>query len=197
MHPKLTKKEHLEVPREVFPQSRRMREEENMANDSRIHFVQQQGFIETDAHSCACQYSSLMFQPRLIAAIIMVGLIFQAWPIFLALSAILWWNVSVPSRNPFDAMYNTFVASRKGLPRLQPAPAPRRFAQGMAASFMLGIGISLVMGWQIAAWVLEGFLVVAVTALIFGRFCLGSYVYHLLRGQTGFANRTLPWARAG
>jgi hypothetical protein len=165
-----------------------------MSNVSSYHFVQQQGFKDADSGSCGSQYSSLMFQPRLIGAVVVVGLILQAWPLFLALAAVLWWNVIVPSRNPFDALYNRFVAERKGLPRLGSAPSPRRFAQGMAASFMLGIGISLLAGWQGAAWVLAGFLFVAVTALIFGKFCLGSYVYYLLRGERGFANSTLPWA---
>jgi hypothetical protein len=179
----------------MIPRSRIFEEERPMSNVSCLHFVQQQGFVDADRQNCDSQYSSLMFQPRLIGAIVLVGLIFQAWPLFLALAAILWWNVIVPSRNPFDALYNKFVSGRKDLPRLQPAPAPRRFAQGMAATFMVGIGISLVLGWHVAAWVLEGFLIVAVTALIFGKFCLGSYVYYLLRGENGFANRTLPWAR--
>ena len=38
-------------------------------------------------------------------------------------------------------------------------------------------------------------LVVAFSALLFGRFCLGAYVFHLLRGEAAFANSTLPWAR--
>ena len=167
-----------------------------MSNVSSLHFVQQQGFRGADNQNCDSQYSSLMFQPRLIGSVVLLGLIFQAWPLFLALSAILWWNVIVPPRNPFDAQYNKFVSGKNGLPRLQPALAPRRFAQGMAATFMVGIGISLLLGWHVAAWVLEGFLIIALTALIFGKFCLGSYVYYLLRGESGFANRTLPWARA-
>jgi hypothetical protein len=36
----------------------------------------------------------------------------------------------------------------------------------------------------------------ALAALIFGRFCLGSYLFLLFTGRLGFANRTLPWARA-
>jgi hypothetical protein len=36
----------------------------------------------------------------------------------------------------------------------------------------------------------------ALGALVLGRFCLGSYLYHVLRGETTFANRTLPWSRA-
>jgi hypothetical protein len=36
-------------------------------------------------------------------------------------------------------------------------------------------------------------LLVALGALIFGAFCLGSYVFHLLTGNGEFAKRTLPW----
>ena len=34
----------------------------------------------------------------------------------------------------------------------------------------------------------------AVLALAIGGFCLGSFVYHLLRGHGRFARQTLPWA---
>jgi hypothetical protein len=40
-------------------------------------------------------------------------------------------------------------------------------------------------------------LAAAVTLLVVGRFCLGSFVYHLLRGRARFAVRTLPWVRTG
>ncbi|MCA1612435.1 MAG: hypothetical protein ABR610_06380 [Thermoanaerobaculia bacterium] len=33
------------------------------------------------------------------------------------------------------------------------------------------------------------------TAQVFGGFCLGSFVFHLIRGRGKFAKRTLPWAR--
>ena len=31
-------------------------------------------------------------------------------------------------------------------------------------------------------------------ALLFGKFCLGAYVYHLLRGNVALANGTCPWS---
>jgi len=136
-----------------------------------------------------------MLQPRLVGILVVLALIFQNGPFFLALSAILWWNVAVPARNPFDALYNRLVALPKDLPPMTPAPAPRRFAQGMAATFMLAVGVSLLLGWHLAAWILEGLLTAALAALIFGKFCLGSYLFHLFRGDAAFANRTLPWAR--
>jgi hypothetical protein len=46
-------------------------------------------------------------------------------------------------------------------------------------------------------WGLEALLLAALGALIFGRFCLGSYLFLLLTGQVEFANRTLPWASTG
>lgn len=166
-----------------------------MPRSSEINFVRQQGFRDAAADACGCQFPALMFQPRVVGVIVLIALVLQSGPIFLALSAVLWWNALVPALNPFDALYNALVAGPRELPRLTPAPSPRRFAQGMAATFMLVIGISLCSGWRILAWTMEGMLVVALVALIFGKFCLGSYIFHLLRRDAGFANRTLPWSR--
>jgi hypothetical protein len=62
----------------------------------------------------------------------------------------------------------------------------------MAGTFALAIGVSLLVGWRAAAYVLEGMFV---AALVFGGFCLGSFVFHLLRGRVAFAMNTLPWVR--
>jgi len=161
-----------------------------------LNFIRQQGFKDAPEEACAYQYPALMWQPRALGTLVVLGLILQAWPWFLALSALLWWNVALPHLNPFDALYNRFVAGPKGLPLLGAAPGPRRFAQGMAATFMLAIALALYFGWRALAWGLEAFLVVALGALILGRFCVGSYLYLLLTGQAAFASRTLPWARA-
>ena len=160
-----------------------------------LNFVQQQGLKDASPEACVYQYPALMWQPRAIGILVLVGLVFQAWAYFLALWALLWWNVALPNLNPFDALYNHLVAKRKGMPRLGPAPSPRRFAQALAGTFMLAIGLSLFSGWRTLAWGLEAFLLAALGALIFGRFCLGSYFFLLFTGQAGFANRTLPWAR--
>jgi hypothetical protein len=166
-----------------------------MYPSANLNFVRQQGIRDADAASCDYQYPALMLQPRLVGILVVLGLFLQSGWYFIVLSAILWWNVLVPSLNPFDAIYNRLFAIPKGRPRLEPASAPRRFAQGMAGTFMLAIGISLIQGWLIVAGLLEGLLLVALAALIFGKFCLGSYLFHLLRGDKEFANRTLPWAR--
>ena len=166
-----------------------------MSYSARLNFIEQQGFRNPQGPARDIQFRSLMFQPRLLGVFVLAGLFSQSWPLFLTLSLILWWNALVPGLNLFDTIYNRFIAGPKGLQRLTPAPKPRRFAQMMAATFMLSIALCLLLEWKILAWVFEGLLVAALSALIFGNFCLGSYVYHLLKGEAAFANRTLPWIR--
>ncbi len=112
------------------------------------------------------------------------------------ISAVLWWNTLAAGREPVRARLQPLGrAARAGGRRSSPRPGPRRFAQGMAAAFNLGAGLALLSGQTPLAWVLQAMLVVAFSALLFGRFCLGAYVYHLLKGRVAFANSTLPWAR--
>jgi len=63
----------------------------------------------------------------------------------------------------------------------------------MAGTFALAIGMLLLLQLGKAALVLQVLLLAALAALIFGRFCLGSFLYHLLRGRSDFAIGTLPW----
>lgn len=168
-----------------------------MSRSSELNFVRQQGFREAGTDACDCLFPALLWQPRIVGIVLAVALVLQSTALFLALAALLWWNVLFPARNPFDALYNARIAQPRGLPLLPPAPPPRRFAQGMAATFMLIIGSALLLGWHVTAWVVEGLLVAAFAALIFGKFCLGSYLYHLLRRDRAFANRTLPWVKSG
>jgi hypothetical protein len=166
-----------------------------MASSVVTNFMRQQGFPDEPPDACNMRFAGLYFQPRIVFPLILLGIVLQSGPLFLLLSAILWWNTLLPSLNPFEAVYNRFVAPRRGTGPLTPAPMPRRFAQGMAAALLLGAGLALLAGRPLVSWVLQGLLVVAFSALLFGKFCLGAYVYHLLRGRVAFANSTLPWAR--
>lgn len=166
-------------------------------NSSKLHFVLQQGVTDARPEGCELLYSALMFQPRVIGVVVVLGLILQSWVLFLALALILLWNVLLPQLNLFDMAYNHLIARPRGLKALDSAPAPRRFAQGEASSFMLGIALALFFEWGVTAWILEGLLVLSLALLNFGRFCLGSYTYHLLHGNARFANHTLPWSHTG
>jgi hypothetical protein len=159
------------------------------------NFMRQQGFPDEPADACNMRFVGLYFQPRIVFPLILLGIVLQSPWIFLGLSLVLWWNVLVPGFNPFERAYNRMIAGPRGRTPLGAAPGPRRFAQGMAAAFLLAAGLSLLAGLTVLAWVFEAFLVVAFSALLFGKFCMGAYVFHLLRGEAGFANSTLPWVR--
>jgi len=160
-----------------------------------LNFVRQQGFMDASRETCVHQYPALMWQPRVVAILVLIGIILQSWAYFLILSAFIWWSVVFPHLNPFDSLYYVLIAKPKNVPSPDTAPIPRRFAQAMAGTFMLIIGISLLFGWSIMAWTFEVLVLAALSALIFGRFCLGSYLYLVFTGQSEFANKTLPWAR--
>lgn len=161
--------------------------------DAKRNFILQQGLCEPAAGTCQLLYSALRFQPWLVGPWVVVATILQAPFLFFTLAAVLWWSALAPQLNPFDALYNWSLARSSGI-TLASAPAPRRFAQFLAGSFAIAIGLSLVLGWRMAALVLEGFFIVAIGALLFGGFCFGSFVFHLLCGRADFAKRTLPWA---
>jgi hypothetical protein len=160
---------------------------------AKLNFVRQQGFPDASPETCSYLYPALMWQPRVIGILVLVGLVFQAAPFFLALAALLWWNVILPAFNPFDAFYNRLVKPN-GVPRLTPAPAPRRFAQAEAGTVMLAIGLALLSEVNLLAYALEGLVLASLGVLIFGRFCQGSYLFLLFTGQSAVANQTLPWS---
>jgi hypothetical protein len=165
-----------------------------------MNFMKQQGFLEESPDACDTHFEGLYFQPRIVFPTVILAILLQLASIpvsaslHFVLSAILWWNTLVPALNPFELAYNRWVARPRGRLPLVPAPGPRRMAQGMAAAFNLGAGLALAYEHMALAWMAQAMLVVGFSALLFGRFCLGAYVYHLLKGRAAFANSTLPWA---
>jgi hypothetical protein len=159
------------------------------------NFILQQGLEAPAGPSCHRLSSALLFQPRIVGPLVLLGVILQSPSLFLVLGAVLWCSALFPRLNPFDAVYNATQRLRGGSVRLEPAEAPRRFSQGMAGTFGLAIGVALMLQLQTLAYVLEAFFLVAAAAIGIGKFCLGSFIFHLIRGRAGFAMRTLPWAR--
>ena len=159
------------------------------------NFILQQGLEAPPVASCAATSSALRFQPRLIGLIAVLGTLSQSPVVFGALAALLWVSALLPRLNPFELVYRQTLGRRSGSVALGPAPTPRRFAQGMAAAMATAIAAALAAELRTTAWVIEALLLLALVALIFGRFCLGSFIYYLVRGRISFALATLPWGR--
>jgi uncharacterized protein DUF4395 len=165
-----------------------------MPHSAVMNFMKQQGFTQEPPDRAALRFQGLQFQPMIVGSMMLVAILTQSAAIFLLFSALLWINVLLPAANPFENLYNRLVARRYGRPILTRAPGPRRFAQGMAATFMLAAGFTLLRGWTAASYAFQGLIAVAFAALLLGKFCLGAYVYHLLKGNVAFANGTCPWS---
>jgi hypothetical protein len=158
--------------------------------ESQVRFIRQQGF--SAPHADERLYSALMFQPRIVLCLVVLGVLLQSPWYFLALSAVLWSGALVPTHNLFNAIYNRLIALPRGLPPLGVAPGPRRIGQGMAGTLALAIGGALLSGSATTARVLEGLFGGAAMVVVFGRFCAGSYLYHRLRGGSSTRRQSLP-----
>ncbi len=165
-----------------------------MRDSAKRNFILQQGFENPAPLSCSLQYSSLQFQPRIVFIWVVAGIVSQSPAVFAALAAVLWWSALFPRLNPFDALYNRTLGRKPGAFRASPAPPPRRTAQTMAGAFALLSALLIYFEYSVAAYAVEAMFLAAILALIFGGFCLGSFVYYLSRGQWKFARQTLPWA---
>lgn len=165
-----------------------------LSRGSRIkrNFIVQQGFAEPAAEMCDRQYSAILFQPQLLGLAFVTASALQLPAMFFALGAILWWCMMAPRLNPFDTLYNRTRAHSSGI-TLTPSPAPRRFSQFLGGSFCLAIAASLTLGFHATAIVLEAFLI-AGTATMLAGFCVGTVLFHVLRGRPDVARNTLPWA---
>jgi uncharacterized protein DUF4395 len=145
-------------------------------------FILSQGFAEPALESCGLHFAALQFQPRLIGIILVAGMILQSVSrlpsiaLFATLGIVLCWSALLPDANVFEWAYN-LTSPRYRLTR---APAPRRFAQGLAGGMALAISAFLYMHWTLAAIVVELLLLAAVGGILFMKFCFGSWLYHAI-----------------
>src|SRR2546422_8385974 len=141
-----------------------------MARSPVMNFMKQQGFAQEPPDRAALRFKGLQFQPTIVGSMMLVAILTQSPAIFLLVSALLWLNVLVPAANPFEQVYNRFVARPRGRPLLTQAPGPRRFAQGMAAVFMLAAGLTLLQGWRPGSYVFHGLIPGVLASPLLGKF---------------------------
>ncbi len=166
-----------------------------MTGSAEYKFLQQQGFTEDTEENAKTHYNALLFQPIIVGSFMALAILFQSATIFFIFGVILWFNTLLPQFNVFEMIYNSTLRLMRSEPRLGAAPMPRRFMQGMAGTLMFLASFTLSAGLLTLSYIFQAFIAVAFAALLFGKFCLGAYIYHVLSGRTKFANATCPWSK--
>lgn len=164
------------------------------AISAKRNFILQLGFDEPAPAITPLRYAALTFQPRVVLATVVAGILFQSQAVFAALWVALWWSALFPELSLFNALYNRTFGRRSGAIRLGPSPAPRRAAETEAGTIALTIALLIHAGFGVAAYAVEGILLAAALAVRFGAFCTGAFIFHMARGNWKFALKTLPWA---
>jgi len=164
-------------------------------NGAKRNFILQLGFEDPAPAACPLQYSALVFQPKIVLAATVLGILLQSPVVFAGLGALLWWSALFPKLNPFNVLYNRTIGGRPGAYRLVPSPAPRRAAETEAGTVAFTSALLIHAGLSVAAYVVEAVLLAAALTVALESFCFGAFVYHLLRGRGRFALQTLPWTR--
>jgi hypothetical protein len=159
--------------------------------------LESQGFTAvTDDAEAAGLARAARFQPAATLALLLVGVGLAAsghvpatspaaW--FGALAALAWLAVAVPTTNVFDRFWDLAVRPLTGWPGLGPPPTPRRFSQGIAATFLTTIAVLFGLGLATPAFVVSGVMAVAASLAAFANVCIGSAVYNVAFGRRAAA----------
>lgn len=126
----------------------------------------------------------LRLTPALCSLIVAAGtLLAEPW-VFFVLAPVAAFGAAFPV-HPFDLAYNYGLRHLARTPPLPPNGAPRRFACGVAAVWILAIGVSFGVGAPVAGYVL-GVLMMAVVALVATtHICIPSMIYRAAFCRTG------------
>jgi hypothetical protein len=162
---------------------------------SKYKFMQQQGFPQEKEEATNSHFNALLFQPIIVGTAILIAIITQSSTIYFVVSFLLWINTIFPKANPFERLYDFTIGKFRGQQKLDPAPPPRRFMQGMAASLTLISGLTILANLTLVSYIAQAFIAVAFSLLLFGKFCMGAYIFHILKGNAKFANQTCPWSK--
>ncbi|MGB7212324.1 MAG: DUF4395 family protein [Gemmatimonadales bacterium] len=124
----------------------------------------------------------LRFTPTLSTICIIIGTALRSPTVLWSFAFIA--VVGAAGWHPFDALFNAIVRRWVHAPRLGPNPAPRRFAMAVAAIWSAAAGWLMSAGLLRAGVVAGGVLSLAAAIVATTHFCLGSWLYHMLRGRT-------------
>ena len=159
------------------------------------NFMRQQGFADEPPDACNMHFAGLYFQPRIVFPLVLLAILLQSRWLFLALAAVLFWNVARAAPQSLRAGLQPLRrrAPRHAAPRSRPRTPPLR--PGHRGRLHLGRRRVPPAGMDRRLLGVPGLPGRGLLGPSLRKFCLGAWVFHVLRGEVAFANSTLPWAR--
>ncbi len=141
-----------------------------------------QGFCDLDDAVLSEVEPWLRFTPALCATLMGVGTALALPPLLWALVPVAALGAAFPA-HPFDLVYNYGLRRLTGTRPLPPNGAPRRFACGMAAVWLMATAAAFTAGAPVVGYVLGGVLTAVAGLVATTHFCIPSLVYGALFGR--------------
>ncbi len=148
------------------------------------HNLNEQGFDNFDDTAKCGLVWPLRFTPAVSIGLIIIGLIWQS-PLYMGVLALIGLSGALlPHGMLIDLIYNFGVRHLFYAPSLPPTPKPRQFSYLISTLFLTGSALSFYYNLPVLGIVLAGLVCIAGTVLITTHWCLGSWFYKLIFGQS-------------
>lgn len=119
----------------------------------------------------------LRFKPLATLLLVVVGAAL-GWPwLLIAVGALGLVGTAWPALSWLDQLWNRVVRHPLGAPALAADPDPRRFACGMADTFVLASGVAFLAGARTLGWVLAAAVIVIAGIVVVTGFCVAAWAY--------------------
>ena len=146
--------------------------------------LNKQGFGKLDEGAKSRYALPLRFTPAVAITLIVIGLALQS-PIWLGSMALVALSGALlPNGMLIDLVYNLGVRHLFRAPPLPPTPKPRQFSYLLSTVFLAGSAFSFYYGLSVLGFILGGMVVIGGAILTTTLWCLGSWWYRLIFGQT-------------
>lgn len=141
-----------------------------------------QGYVNVDRQTLREVEPWLRWSPVFCSIVMATGTILASpWVLWgLAVTAVLG---TMMRSHPFDYLYNFGVRRLIGTPPLPPNGAPRRFACGIAAVWLVVTGAAFAADLTVLGYALGGILTAVAALVAITHFCIPSLIYGLILGR--------------
>lgn len=145
--------------------------------------LETQGFIGLNDEVLGEVEPWLRLSPALCTILIGLGTALAFAPLLWVMVAFAGLGAIFPT-HPFDLIYNYGLRYLSGTKRLPPNGAPRRFACGLAAAWLVGTALAFQVGVLWLGYVLGGLLTAVGLLVTLTHFCIPSIIYQALFGHS-------------